>query len=427
MQSIRELESIVVGMVMDEDRHLADAVARGVTRSHFADPMHGQIFEACVDVWKKGQQVDLATLCLSVGRQNLDVLTRLRRAAPPTDNFAPYAQALLDNWRQLELHSRLAAFSHRLGSRRLMDPLDPIVDELGGLLMFAKGSGQAMRTTTIVEALDRSLAAVEERVTAQKDGQPPGVTTGFPILDRAIYGFQPGFMYVLGARTSVGKTTLATVMAVNAARSGRKTAFVTVEMSDSDIADKMLSRVSKVNIGNYLSGTMEEREIDRISSGASELAKLPLLFTEVEQPKLELLEFEVMRLVKVEGVELVIVDYLQLFETSDDRHRNPREVAKHVSASMKRLARTMKVPILVLSQLNRQAPEEGEPELIHIAESDQIARDADVVLFLYRAAGAFFLSIGKQRRGAKKVIRLKDELHFSLFEQGGEVTSGRRL
>lgn len=422
---ILELETVLCGMVLADADHLATAIAKGLRPEHFIGRFYGDLYAAASDMWRKGDPVDLAGLSLRVGRERLDEIIRIRSSAPPTQNIGPYVQAVLDKWRESELLSRLADFSKKLTGRRVLDPLDPIVDELGDLLMFAKGSSSSLRTTGITDAIEKSLASARERIEAQKAGETPGITTGFPLLDRLTYGFQPGFMYVLGARTSVGKTTLATVMAVNAARSGAKTAFVTVEMSDSDLADKMLSRLSRVNISKFLAGTIDTAEQDKIEAGAATLAQLPILFTEVNVPKIEILETEIMRLVKVEGVKLVIIDYLQLFETFMAK-ANAREMAKAISARMKQLAKTLQVPVLVLSQLNRQAAEEGEPDLVHIAESDQIARDSDVVMFLYRLQDQYYLSVAKNRRGMKKAIRLKDSLGFSLFEEVGEAHFANR-
>lgn len=419
--NFHEIEAAVCGMVMREPRHLAEAVTAGVSPDHFTHPFHADLFEACVAAWGVGKPTDVVTLCHKLGHDKRDEVARIRSQAPPTVNFAPYAQALLDNRRHMELHGKLGDLSRALASRRPMDPLTPIIEAIGGLIAFS-GAVTGLRTTDIREALDRSLMAAEERMSAKGT---PGIPTGFELLDRTFYGFQPGFMYVLGARTAVGKTTMATTMAVNAARAGYKTAVVTVEMADTDLADKMLMRISRVSANRYLSGTMSSDEMDRIVQGATELAELPLFFTEVTKPSFDLLAFEILRLVKVEGVKLVVIDYLQLFETGDGaHHRNAREDAKLVSARLKLLARSLKVPILVLSQLNRQAPEDGEPELIHIAETDQIARDADVVMFLYRWNDEYYLSVAKQRRGQRRAFRLRAELQHSCFEQG-EVTNGR--
>jgi replicative DNA helicase len=426
--SPQELEAAVCGMVLREPAALGAAVAGGIEPRHFADHTHARLYEAAIEAWKKSEPIDVVSLCNRVGRDKAPVIQALRSNAPMTANVAPFIRALIDSWRSLELQAKLADISAAVSKRRTMDPLDPIIDRLAELLVVAGGSSAALVTTTIVDALDKSLQAAEQRILSSQAGKTPGATSGFPLLDDAVYGFQPGFMYVLGARTSVGKTTMAATMAVNAALAGHKVAFVTVEMSDADLADKMLTRMARVKSASFLSGELSDEEMDRIAGGARSLAPLPLFFTVVSRPTVEHLIFEIHRLVKVEKVELVIIDYLQLFELGHDgRHRNGREEAKAVSAKLKMLTQELKVPLLVLSQLNRLAPEEGQPELVHIAETDQIARDADVVLFLYREDDDYFLSVAKNRRGKRTAFKLNAELQYSLFTEDKEVSrDGRR-
>lgn len=424
--SPQELEAALCGMTLRDTAALAAAVTAGLQPKHFSDSVNAELFAAAAALWKQGEQVDVVSLCHRVGRDKAKLIQTLRVNAPMTANVAPFIRGLLDGWRSLELRAKLVDLDSAIARRRALDPLDPIIERLTELLVFA-GSNAALVTSTIGEALDRSLKAAEDRVLASQAGKSSGITTGFPLLDRFVYGWQPGFMYVLGARTSVGKTTMATTFAVNAARSGAKVAFVTVEMSDADLVDKMLTRVARVDSTPYLAGALSDEQMDRIVGGARELYELPLLFTVVSKPAIEHLVFEIHRLVKVENVAFVIVDYLQLFELGHDaKHRTGREEAKAVSAKLKLLAQELKIPLLVLSQLNRLAPEHGQPELIHIAETDQIARDADVVLFLYRDEDDYFLSIAKQRRGIKTAIKLNAELQFSLFSEDKEVSHERR-
>ena len=410
-------------MLLKETAYLAEAIGRGLKAEHFSEPLHADIYGAAKSIWLKGEHVDLATVTRLVGFSKADDVMRVYSWAPLTQNFSPYLQAVLDWSKQTEIFARLREVSHVMTNRRPMDSLSPVVERIGELLTFCQGTAESLRTFQAREAVDQSLTQARERVELVQSGKRvAGITTGFAALDKTIYGFQPGFVYVLGARTAVGKTTLAVNMALAAAEAGHKTAFVTVEMAAADIVDKMLSRHGRVHMGRFLSGHVSADEGTRIEHAGVGVAALPLLITEVINPKLDDLTFELMRLVKADGVKLVVLDYLQLFEMGDGRFRPAREEAKEVSKRIKSLARSLDVPILVLSQLNRLAPEEGQPELTHIAESDQIARDADVVLLLYRAGQSHFLSIAKHRRGVRKAFRIDAELHFNLFTEGAEVT-----
>lgn len=412
-----EVESAVCGMIMREPAHLAEAISRGLRGSSFSDGVCARIFTACQEIWSDGLEVDLATVSRKLGMQHLDEIVRVRNSAPLTANFGPFLSGVINHGIQLELWARLQDISRALVARHAMDSLDPIVDRLVDLIGYCKGSNDALRTSPMAAELERTLTMAQERMEAFQRGELPGVTTGFKMLDGVLNGFQPGFVYALGARTGLGKTTFAINAALGAAARGHKVAYVTVEMSGADIVEKMVSRESRVAGARLQAGSMNDHEVTRIEKAVGEMKGLPILFTEVVRPSFDHLAFEILRLVKIEKVELVVVDYLQLFEVGDGRFRQPREEAKIVSARLKMLAKTYKVPLLVLSQLNRAAPEFGEPELIHIAESDQIARDSDVVMFLFRdEREQHYLSISKNRRGKRGAFLLKAELEYSRFE-----------
>lgn len=417
-----ELEAMVCGALLRDPRNVAEAVAAFLDDRHFQLPLHQHLFQVAVQAWDRGEELDLSTICRAVGYEHLDDVSRIRTNAP-IHGFSRLLQELLDVTRQLDVMANLSDVTRALAGRKLTEPLEPILERLLEVAVASKGTGKGLRTSPLPNALDRSIGALEERVVVRREGQPPGIPTGFDVLDGVVYGWQPGFVYILGARTSIGKTTMAVNMALSAATAGHKTAFVTVEMSDSDVVDKMLSRVSRVDIGRMLSGSLSEADLDRIHFGTGKLKELPLLFTEVEKPSIDLLACEIMRLAKTQDVKFVIVDYLQLFDSGEEtRYRNSREETKAVSIRLKSLAKTLKIPILVLSQLSRQAPEVGEPDLRDIAESDQIARDADVVLFLFKNEDdEYLMSVGKNRRGSKKAFRINAELQFNLFSQGREI------
>lgn len=415
--NIQEVEAAVCGMIMRQPANLAQALSRGLKASSFSDSLCMRIFIACHEIWSDGLEIDLATVSRKIGMEHLDQIADVRSSAPLTANFEPYLDGVLNQSIQAELSVRLQEAFRSLTARKVLEPMDPIVDRLIDLIAYCKGSSEALRTTPITAEIDRVLALSDERIDAFRNGVLPGVTTGFEMLDRVLNGFQPGFVYALGARTGAGKTTFAINAALGAAARGHKIAFVTVEMSGADIVEKMLSREARVPGSRLLGGSINDQEMKRICVSARDMEALPILFTEVTRPTLDHLAFEILRLVKVEQVALVIVDYIQLFEVGDGRVRQPREEAKIVSAKLKMLAKSHKVPILTLSQLNRSAPEFGPPDLIHIAESDQIARDSDVVMFLFSDKDENrFLSIAKNRRGKTGAFRLVAELEYSRFE-----------
>ena len=418
---ILEVERSLVGMCLAHESNLLEAITSGVNGSYFQDEFLGKLFETMRGVWGKGEKVNVFTVSKEVGTEKLDELKIIRSSAPVAQNFGPYVQAVIDWQKQESLKSKLVDLSKLITYRKPMEGFHKVSDYVFSLLSACHGRIDRLKFVTALQASEESLERGRKRVEDFQSGKSNGIPTGFPTLDKYLYGLNPGMVYVVGARTSVGKTTLATNIAYTAAAKGFKVGFLTVEMSASDIADKLLCMSAKVPMSNFLSGKITANEGAKIEDASLKVGQLPIVFTEIKSADLATLELSLMRLVKVDNVQLVILDYLQLFDVDDGKFRKSFEATKEISKSLKMMARNLEVPILVLSQLNRAAPEEGEPELIHIADSDQIARDSDAVMLLFRDGDGHFVSLAKNRRGKRGAIRLDAELEFNLFKEGGEI------
>jgi replicative DNA helicase len=405
-----EIEQTIIGMCLAKSSNVAEAFAMGLSADYFSSEALGSSFLACVDLWGAAKSVDVPSVARYVGVEHQTMLRELRNNAPPTQNFAPYVRALIDARRSMRAMVALAEASHAFTNRRPMDPIEPTLHRLAEAMAAIQGQGSAIETTPMREAIDKALAAIEKRMVS-----PEFISTGFPQLDLEIYGWQPGGMYVLGARTGLGKTTLATNFAMTAAHGGYRTAFVTVEMSAVEITEKLIAQECRVRHLRLRNGKLDDSDLDRLDL-AHKMTDLPIDIVKVKQASLAHLESEIMRLVRACGTKLVIIDYLQLFEIDDGQRRTSREEAKTVSSRLKQLAMRLNVPILVLSQLNRQTPEYEEPGLHNIAESDQIGRDADVVLFIYcDNAGNHFLTTAKNRHGKDGSMKIDADLDHSRF------------
>lgn len=405
-----ELEQTIIGMCLAKSTNVAEAFAMGLTAEYFSSEPLAAAFVACVELWGDAKSLDVPSVACIVGQEHQVMLRELRNNAPPTQNFTPYINALIDNRRSTQAMLALAEASRELTTRRPMDPLGPTLHRLTEAIAAIQGQGEAIETTGMRKAVDMALEAIEKRMVS-----PEFISTGFPQLDLEIYGWQPGGMYVLGARTGLGKTTLATNFAMTAAHAGYKTAFVTVEMSAVEITEKLIAQECRVRHLRLRNGKLDDADLDKLAL-AHKMTDLPIDIVKVKQASLAHLESEVVRLVRACGTKLVVIDYLQLFEIDDGQRRTTREEAKAVSSRLKQLAMRLNVPILVLSQLNRQTPEFEEPGLHNIAESDQIGRDADVVLFIYcDNAGNHFLTTAKNRHGKDGSMKIEADLDYSRF------------
>lgn len=255
------------------------------------------------------------------------------------------------------------------------------------------------------QAFNLALARSLESATAasQASGRISGVSTGLQTLDHKLGGLHKSDLVILAARPSMGKTALATNIAYLAAKrcrreetpTGPKTVdgavvgFFSLEMSAEQLATRVLADVSGVPSDKFKSGDLTRRDFDAVRDAAREIDSLPLYIDEMGGISISQLAARARRLQRTHGLDLLIIDYLQLI-TASGRNRNDGRVQEvtEITKSLKALAKELQIPIIALSQLSRQVEmrEDKRPQLADLRESGSIEQDADVVLFIYREA-----------------------------------------
>ncbi len=232
----------------------------------------------------------------------------------------------------------------------------------------------------------------------QNHGRPRGLTTGYPKIDEKIGGLEAPDLIILGGRPGMGKTSLATNIAVNAAKAlqarraaGERTGvvgFFSLEMSKSQLVDRALSTESGVPSWRIRKRDFSEAEFGRIFEKQREMQALPLDIDETGGLSIDRLKAKARALKKRRGLELLVVDYLQLVRGSNERRRdgNRTQEVSDVSAGLKELAKELQIPIVALSQVSRQveARDDPRPQMSDLRESGSIEQDADMILFVFR-------------------------------------------
>ncbi len=291
---------------------------------------------------------------------------------------------------------------------------------------------QDQRGGNQADTIGQLLTEAMERIDARMKGEHAsgGVDTHFSGYDEKCGGFHNGELIILAARPSMGKTALALNMAEKVALVGRQpVVFVSLEMSGVELAERLLCSTARVNGHNLRIGRLSNDERQKLVRKAYEISNAPLYVDDAPSRTVSEIAAVARRIRQREkGLGLIVIDYLQLIEP--DNHRDPRQeqVAK-IARRLKGLAREQKVPVLCLSQLNRQA-EEGKdhrPKMSQLRESGAIEQDADVVMFVHREeyyhrgeearqyAGQAELIIAKQRNGPVGEIELTWEKDFTRF------------
>jgi replicative DNA helicase len=255
--------------------------------------------------------------------------------------------------------------------------IDTLETEIAGIRRKVVDTGDV----DVHAVMHELIETVEQRIRDKASG-PSGVPTGLHELDVLLGGLQPGALYILAARTSIGKTALALSMADNQVRAGIPVGFATLEMSALQLVERLVSMRSDVPVGRMKYGSLRDGDMGAIMDAAGSYAGgLRIL----DKPGLSLRGLKAWAHGAVgKGDRALYVDYLGLLDISDDDR--PRwEAMGQVSRTIKNLARELRVPIVALVQLNRLAASEGEPELHHLRDSGALEQDADVVLLLHRA------------------------------------------
>jgi replicative DNA helicase len=283
-----------------------------------------------------------------------------------------------------------------------------------------------------------------------RDEDITGVPSGFPSLDKLTYGWQQTDLIVLAARPSVGKTAFALNLARSAALHPTKptpVVFFSLEMSSSQLVQRILSAESEIWLEKISRGKLEEHEMKQLyKRGIERLSNAPIYIDDTAALNIFELRAKCRRLKNKHDIGLIIIDYLQLMSGGgDNKNGNREQEISKISRDLKGLAKELKVPIIALSQLSREVEKRKEgakiPQLSDLRESGAIEQDADMVMFLYRPEyyditanemgesnkGETYVKIAKHRNGSLDTIKLKALLHIQKFiedEDGGSGFGG---
>jgi replicative DNA helicase len=291
-------------------------------------------------------------------------------------------------------------------------------------LLFAVSESSLHRDVVPLEVALRRFA---DQITARGDDQRQGVPTGFEHLDAKTGGFQPSDLIIIGGRPGLGKTSLALNIVWHAAVSARKTCAVfSLEMTELQVVQRLISMTAEIDGNRMRRGRLSEKEFESINSASNQLQRAPIFIEESSRLTVTDILAKSRRLQADRGLDMVVVDYLQLIEGAGDEGR-VQEVAV-ITRALKSIARELEVPLVALSQLSRQIETRGtEPMLSDLRESGAIEADADLVLFLWqkdrkdRDESVVRLKLAKHRNGPTGDFDLHFQSELTRFRDLGET------
>jgi replicative DNA helicase len=355
--SIEAEQAVLGGLMLDSTAF--DQIADRVTAEDFYRNDHRLIFAATAGLIERNQPCDAVTLSGHLESQGLldqvgglSYLGSLARDTPTAANIRAYADIVRERsmLRQLisagDLIARNALEPEGREAREIVDDAERAVFEIA-----ERGSRGKIGFRTVKSILPEVVNRIDELY--HSDGSMTGVSTGFKQLDEMTSGLQPGDLIIVAGRPSMGKTTLAVNMAENAALGSKKSvAIFSMEMSAEALTLRMISSLGRINQSNLRSGRLHEEDWPRIDSAMTQLGAASIFVDETPGLSPTEIRARARRLKRERGLDLIVVDYLQLMQVPGNKENRATEISE-ISRSMKALAKELKVPVIALSQLNR--------------------------------------------------------------------------
>ncbi len=385
--SLEAEQSVLGAMVIDKDA--INTAIEILKPEDFYREANKEIFETIIELYNRNEPVDLITLSEELKRRDtleniggLTYLANLSSGVSTTVNTKYYCKIVEEK----SILRRLITSCHDIIAKSYEDneEVNSIIEQAEKNIFDITQGRNREGFVPIKDALLESFSKIEE-MAAKGDGIT-GLTTGFVDLDNKLSGLQKSDLVLLAARPSMGKTALGLNIALNSAlKENAKVAIFSLEMSKEQLVQRMLSSFAHVELQNIISGNLNEEEWMNIIQAMGPLSQIDIFIDDT--PGLSLMEMKAKcRRLKVEkGLDLIVIDYLQLMESASRQENRQQEISS-ISRGLKALAKEMDCPVVALSQLSR-APElrsDHRPILSDLRESGAIEQDADVVLFLYR-------------------------------------------
>ena len=403
-----EAEMALLGALLQNNRSF-ERVGEFLKPEHFANRIHGRLFEAMARLIEKGQIADQITL-----RQYFEAdgdlaeiggwpyIMQISHSVVSIINAEDYGRTIHD----LYLRRQLIGLGEDMVNGAFSSDID---SDAKGQIEAAEQQLYNLAETGTNEggfksfgsALNSSLKQAE--AAARRDGALSGLTTGFADLNQKLGGLHPSDLVVLAARPSMGKTALATNIAFNAAQSdmvpfegepdaGKRlakknvVAFFSLEMSAEQLSTRILSEITDIPSEKIRRGDLSSDDFEKLVIGVQQIERLPLFIDDSAAISIGTLRSRARRLKRQQGLSLIVVDYLQLMHSSSNPESRLQEISE-ITRGLKAIAKELNVPVLALSQLSRAVEnrEDKRPQLADLRESGTIEQDADVVMFIYRA------------------------------------------
>lgn len=392
-QNIEAERSLLGAILLDKDAMLT--IADVVDAGDFYKKSHQQIYEIMCALYQKNEPVDVLTLGNRLEEKNMietiggrSYIIGLTNTVPTAAHIKQYATIVR---KKSTLRKLLGAAHHisSLGYKEEIEDVDEVLDQAQQHLFGVTQKHLRQFFVPIHEILSSAFDRIDEL--HKERGKLRGIGTGFTKLDQLLAGLQKSDLVILAARPSVGKTSFALDIARNAAiRHKAKVGLFSLEMSKEQLVDRLLCAEAGVDLWKMRTGNLSDRpdssDFPKIGNAMGLLSEASIFIDDTPGQTVFQIRTKARRLQAEHGLDLIIIDYLQLMSSVNTRSDNRVQEVAEMSRGLKLLARELNVPVLCLSQLSRavELTKPAIPKLSHLRESGSIEQDADVVMFIYR-------------------------------------------
>jgi replicative DNA helicase len=384
-----DAEKAVLGSLLLRKDSLAE-IEDIINGDSFYAEKHKKIFDTMLELFLKNEPIDMLSLSTKLNEKKLlesiggnQYLAELVNTVPSSSNIKYYANIVAKKY---VLRSLIEAADHisELAFEDGDSHMDDVLDLAEKKIFSVVSSPKNQKFISLKEALPLAYERLEKL--HENKGLLRGIPTGFTELDSMLSGLQPSDLIILAARPSVGKTTLALDMARMSATVHNKSVLIfSLEMSSQQLVDRMLSAESRVNAWNLRTGRLNgDKDFSQLRDSLDKLSKAKIYIDDQPGNSIVRMKATARRIKAEKGLDLIVVDYLQLMTTSKNYDSMVNQVTE-ISRSLKALAKELDVPVLALSQLSRAVESRGgKPRLSDLRDSGSIEQDADVVMFIHR-------------------------------------------
>ena len=450
-----EAEQTILGSIL-ANNEIFDEITDQLDESYFFDPIHRKIYKIIANLISKGLLANPVTIknffnskeeLIEIG--GIDYLVKLTKVSTTKNQIKYYSQLLSDLYIRRQLINISEETLEESKNKDLEISGTNILENTERKLFEIAERGEFQRSfVTFKDALKETI---DMATAAYKNDQGiVGVPSGLTDLDDRLGGLHKQDLVIIAGRPSMGKTALATNIAFNASLNIKKNnlktsvAFFSLEMSSEQLSTRILSEQSRIKSNDIRRGKINQDDFERFIEASKNLEMLPLHIDDTPSITISALSNRARRLKRKEGLDLIVIDYIQLMKSSGYRNEGRVLEIAEITQGLKALAKELDVPVLALSQLSRQVEqrEDKKPQLSDLRESGSIEQDADVVMFVFREQ--YYLEkqepkpgtaehvewqekmsqihneaeilIGKQRHGPTGVIKLEFESAFTKFK-----------